>query len=79
MKTFFHRKLIHRREALGMTQEEMAERLAMANRTYVYLDHGKTCCSGLALALFLIYACEDPVLFLEELRYALEQSNSFAA
>jgi DNA-binding XRE family transcriptional regulator len=79
MKTFFHRKLIHRREALGMTQEEMAERLAMANRTYVYLDHGKTCCSGLTLALFLIYACEDPVLFLEELRYALEQSNSFAA
>ena len=62
-----------------MTQEEMADRLAMANRTYIYLDHGKTCCSGLTLALFLIYACEDPLMFLEELRYALENSEINAA
>lgn len=79
LKSFFHDKLLHRREALGMTQEEMADRLAMANRTYIYLDHGKTCCSGLTLALFLIYACEDPLMFLEELRYALENSEINAA
>ena len=79
LKSFFHDKLLHRREALGMTQEEMADRLAMANRTYIYLDHGKTCCSGLTLALSLIYACEDPLMFLEELRYALENSEINAA
>ena len=54
LKTFFHEMLFHRRETLGISQEEMADRLAMASRTYVDLDHGKTCCSGLTLALFLI-------------------------
>ena len=46
---------------------------------FLHLDHGKTCCSGLTLALFLIYACEDPLMFLEELRYALENSEINAA
>lgn len=51
----------------------------MASRTYVDLDHGKTCCSGLTLALFLIYTCPDPMKFLEELRYALEESDKKTA
>lgn len=72
LKTFFHRKLFYARDALGITQEEMADRLAMAARTYVDLDHGKTGCSALTLALFLIYICEDPLAFLEELRNAFE-------
>lgn len=79
LKTFFHENLFHRRAALGISQEEMAHRLAMASRTYVDLDHGKTCCSGLTLALFLIYVCADPMKFLEELRYAFENNDSKAA
>lgn len=79
LKTFFHEKLFHRREILGISQEEMADRLAMASRTYVDLDHGKTCCSGLTLALFLVYVCDDPLGFLEELRYAFENSDKKAA
>ena len=79
LKAIFHKSLSHRRIALGMSQEEMAHRLAMASRTYVDLDHGKTCCSGLTLALFLIYICPDPMKFLEELRYALEESDKKAA
>ena len=79
LKTFFNQKLFHSRVALGITQEEMAERLAMACRTYVYLDHGKTCCSALTLALYLIYICEDPLKFLEELRYAFENEVNRAA
>lgn len=79
LKSFFHEKLFRRREALGITQEEMAHRLAMANRTYVELDHGKTCCSGLTLALFLIYICADPMEFLEELRNAFETCSDQAA
>lgn len=79
LKSFFHNKLFHTREALGITQEEMAHRLAMAARTYVDLDHGKTSCSALTLALFLIYVCADPVAFLEELRDAFEATDNKAA
>ena len=79
LKVFFHEKLFHSRVALGITQEEMACRLAMAGRTYVDLDHGKNCCSAVTLALFLIYICTDPVNFLEELRDAFENSDIEAA
>lgn len=78
-KVFFHEKLFRRREDMGITQEEMAHRLAMASLTYVDLDHGKTGCSALTLALFLIYICTDPLAFLEELRNAFENSDNKAA
>lgn len=79
LKTIFHKKLIQRREALGMSQEEMAERLSMACRTYIDLDHGKTCCSSITFVLFLLYVCEDPMKFLEELRYAIEACDKMVA
>lgn len=79
LKSFFHDKLFYTREALGISQEEMAHRLAMAARTYVDLDHGKTSCSALTLARFLIYVCADPVSFLEELRNAFEATDNKAA
>ena len=78
-KAFFHKKLFRRRMELDITQEEMAERLVMAGRTYVDLDHGKTGCSALTLALFLIYICADPLAFLEELRNAFENGSNKAA
>ena len=79
LKSFFHQKLFRSRVDLGITQEEMANKLSMANRTYVDLDHGKTGCSALTLALFLIYICTDPLGFLEELRDAFEREDSKAA
>ena len=78
-RTFFHKKLLRARADLGLTQEETACRLAMASRTYIDLDHGKNSCSGLTLALFLIYLCRDPAGFLEELRKELERSDNEAA
>ena len=75
LKAFFHEKVFYRRAALGITQEEMARQLAMAGRAYVDLDHGKTCCSALTLALFLIYLCEDPLAFLAELQIAFETGS----
>lgn len=78
-KAFFHEKLFRRRVALDITQEEMADRLVMASRTYVDLDHGKTGCSALTLALFLIYVCAEPLAFLEELRDAFENGGDQAA
>ena len=79
LKEFFQEKLFYRRVDLGITQEEMAHRLQMASRTYVDLDHGKTCCSALTLALFLIYICADPLAFLKELQNVLENSDQNAA
>ena len=79
LKSYFHTALFQSRVALGITQEEMAHRLLMANRTYVDLDHGKSCCSALTLALFLVYICVDPTNFLEELRDAFENENNRAA
>lgn len=79
LKSFFHNKLFYTREALGISQEEMAHHLAMAARTYVDLEHGKSSCSALTLALFLMNVCTDPVAFLEELRDAFEAADNKAA
>ena len=43
------------------------------------LDHGKTCCSAVTLALFLVYVCEDSQEFLEELRHAFYTAMHRAA
>lgn len=79
LKTVFHQNLFRTRTELGITQEEMAYKLAMASRTYVDLDHGKTCCSAVTLALFLTYICSDPLGFLEEVRNAFEREDNQAA
>lgn len=79
LKSFFHQELFRSRVDLGITQEEMADKLSMSSRTYVDLDHGKTGCSALTLALFLIYICADPLGFLEELRDAFEREDNKAA
>lgn len=73
LKAFFHHKLFHTRvTVLGITQEKMAHRLELSSRCYIDLDHGKTTCSAVTLALFLVYVCNDTNEFLEELRYAFE-------
>lgn len=64
---------------MGISQEEMADRLAMGSRGYAKLDQGQMCCSALTLSLFLIYICEDPLTFLKELRHALENCDNDAA
>lgn len=59
LKHHFQIHLIQIRTANGLTQAEMAEKLSMDDRSYIDLDRGKTCCSVVALALFLVYVCED--------------------
>lgn len=78
-KSFFHERLFYRRNEFGLTQEETAHRLAMGSRSYVDLNHGRSECSGLTLARFLIYICDNPMTFLEELRVAFEKRDSDAA
>lgn len=79
LKRCFHRSLIRSRMTMDLTQAAMAERLAMDERSYVDLDHGKTCCSATTLALFLVYVCEDVYGFLEELRTAFEADTDQVA
>lgn len=57
LKSCFHSSLVRTRAALELTQSQMAEKLAMDDRSYINLDHGKNCCSALTLVLFLIYCC----------------------
>lgn len=78
-KHFFCTYLFRTRCDQNITQEEMAEQLAMSTRSYVDLDHGKTGCSGLTLALFLVYVCRSPTAFLEDLRNAFDSDKNKAA
>lgn len=79
LKHQFHLSLIRARTAQEMTQAEMAEKLAMDDRSYIDLDHGKTCCSAVTLALFLVYICGDVNGFVEDLRHAFDSENHQAA
>jgi DNA-binding XRE family transcriptional regulator len=79
LKNHFHVRLVQIRTTNSLTQSEMAERLSMDDRSYIDLDHGKTCCSAVTLALFLVYVCEDVHTFLEELRHAFNTAFNQAA
>ena len=57
----------------------MANQLIMDDRSYINLDHGKSGCSALTLALYLIYCSDDPVKFLDELKAALENDENHVA
>ena len=79
LKSYSHKAILQARSQLSLTQAQMADRLSMDTRSYVYLEHGETCCSALTVALFLIYCCPDPVKFLKELRTALQTTRKAAA
>ena len=79
LKHCFHRALIRSRTVSGLTQSQMAEKLAMDDRSYIDLDHGKTCCSAVTLALYLVCVCENVTVFLEELRHGFEEALHRAA
>lgn len=64
LKKCFYNDLIQTRTALGLTQSQMAERLAMSDRAYIDLDHGKTACGGVTLIVYLCSLCLDPPGFL---------------
>ena len=79
LKSCFNHVLVRTRTEQALTQSQMAERLAMDERSYIDLDHGKSCCSAVTLALFLIYCCRDPLGFLGEFKNAIETEVDPAA
>ena len=72
LKQFFRLALIQARESKCLTQLKMASILAMDERSYSDLESGKSGCSAITFALFLIYICDDVVSFLKKLQYAFE-------
>ena len=79
LKGFFHTYLVETRASLSLTQAKMAQRLAMDERSYTDLDHGKSLCSATTLVLFLLYCCADPMEFLNQLRAELESEANHVA
>lgn len=79
LKNYFNHVLVRTRTEQMLSQSQMAEKLAMDERSYIDLDHGKSCCSAVTLALFLIYCCCDPLGFLGELKDAIEAEIDSAA
>lgn len=79
LKNCFYHVLVRTRAEQALTQSQMAERLAMDERSYIDLDHGKSCCSAVTLALFLVYCCHDPLGFLGEFKNAIETEIDPAA
>lgn len=73
LKKFFHQHLVRTRDKLAWTQAEMAKILEMDERSFIDLDHGKNGCSGLTLALYLTYCCDDPVKFLNDFKAIYEK------
>ena len=79
LKLFFYNRLIITRETMRLTQSQMSELLAMDERSYIELDHGKSCCSAVTLILFLIYCCDEPMQFLIDLKNEFEKSADHVA
>ena len=75
MKQQFRDSLLRNRDRLDLTQAKMAKKLLLEDRSYAALESGESCCGALTLALFLIYCCDDPETFLDDLRKGIEASG----
>lgn len=72
LRAHFQEHILLDRDRLGISQEEMASRLAMCPRSYSNLEHGKSCCGGVTLLAYMLFICKDTDSFLEEIRHAIE-------
>ena len=77
-KNFCNTKIPLTRTAMELTQARMAGILCMDTRSYAGIESGDNSCSGLTLALFLIYCCGDPLNFPNELKSAFEAATKAA-
>lgn len=72
-KQCFRAYLLQTRTKLGLTQNQMAEKLNIGSRAYADLERGKFCCSAITLVFFLLL-CEDSYdTFLEDLRKSFNE------
>ena len=63
-----------------LTQEQISEHLCMASRSYAYLEHGISGCSGLTVVLFLLLLKDEEVLqLLQSARKELKEAENHDA
>ena len=63
-----------------LTQEQISEHLCMAPRSYAYLEHGISGCSGLTVVLFLLLLKDEEVLqLLQSARKELKEAENHDA
>ena len=73
---YFRSELLKTREALHVSQEEMAHILAMSVRNYTDLEGGKTCFGLITLLFFLRRCCIDPRAFMEGILALLDPMDN---
>ena len=66
LRAFLSEQIKHRRKALHITQEAMAEKLRISPRSYISLEQGNYGCSAATLMFFLLILSEKEVLRLCE-------------
>ena len=71
LKARFSSELYLSRKSKKLTQAQMAQLLCMDERSYIKLEHGQSCCSGLTLLLFLLTS-GDSAKFLENTEILFE-------
>lgn len=67
IKDYLRVSFLQTRDALHLTQEQMAARLLMSTRAYAKLETGHSCCSLFTALIFLSRRCTDRRAFLEGL------------
>ena len=76
LQRFLAGQLMRFRTEQNLTQEMMAERLAISPRAYIDLEHGKYACSMVTCLLFFIGLKDEAILqLLKECRSLLESAD----
>lgn len=55
LKKYLTKKIKEVRKSLGLTQEEMAEKMDISTRSYVDIEHGISLCKTVTLFQFLSF------------------------
>ena len=80
LQQFLATQLMRFRTEQSLTQEMMAEKLAISPRAYIDLEHGKYACSMMTCLLFLMRLKDEAVLqLLRECRSLMEDIDQDAA
>ncbi len=76
LRAFLSKSMYAHRKGHGLSQEKMAEILAVSPRSYIDLEHGRFGFSSLSMACFIISMTdEEAVDFIMELKNVLKGRN----
>lgn len=73
LKPYIREEFKTTRKENSLTQEKMAENLAVERRTYCNVETGLNMCGTLSFILFLLYECKDVDKFLEGMKEVLQE------